>query len=98
MKLVKLLFSAFVTTALWSCAASGAAKKATVTRDCTGTYLRVDSKDWLVCNAEILSRHKEGAVVNAKFIKTDQCPEFADKIFCMMYHENEGLIRITELK
>ncbi len=98
MKLVKLLFSASITAVLWSCAAGGASKTAIVTRDCTGTYLRVDSKDWLVCNAEILSKHKDGAVVTAKFIKTDQCPEFADKIFCMMYHENEGLIRITDLK
>ena len=98
MKLLKLAYSALFAAIMMSCAAGGAAKTATVTRDCTGTYLRVDSKDWLVCNAEILSKHKEGAVVSAKFERTNLCPEFADKVVCMMYHENEGLIRITDLK
>ncbi len=97
MKLHQILFSTSLIALLLSCATAGLGKTATVTRDCTGTYLRMDSKDWLVCNADILNKYKEGATVSAKFVKTDECPEFADKIFCMMYHENEGLIRITDL-
>ncbi|MBW8360940.1 MAG: hypothetical protein K0M56_01995 [Kaistella sp.] len=75
-----------------------ASEKATVVRDCTGTYLRVDTKDYLVCNNAILKNYKEGAKVTVKFAKTDSCPEFDGKAVCMMYHENEGTVRISEVK
>ncbi|TXF79162.1 hypothetical protein [Chryseobacterium sp.] len=74
------------------------AEKATVIRDCTGTYLRMDKKDFKVCNNAVLKNYKEGVEVTVKFAKTDSCPEFNDKAVCMMYHENEGTVRISEVK
>lgn len=99
MKIMNTLFAASLLAINITCTSIlPASEKATVVRDCTGTYLRVATKDYLVCNNTILKNYKEGAEVTAKFAKTDSCPEFNDKAVCMMYHENEGTVRISEVK
>ena len=82
---------------LSSCAVNVNEKKAEVISDCTGLYLRLDEGDYLVCNQELL-RDKVGKEVSVTFEKTDQCPEFKDKVVCMMYHENLGLVRVTSVR
>lgn len=81
-----------------SCSVAKKSSNATVIRDCTGTYLRMDSKDYLVCNATVLKDVKTGSAVNAVFSKTDKCPELEGVMVCMMYHKNEGTIRIDSFK
>jgi acyl-coenzyme A thioesterase PaaI-like protein len=98
MKLLQFSFALSLAGVTVACAGVTEGQKATVTRDCTGTYLRVEGKDYLVCNAAILKNHKEGATVTAKFAKTESCPEFDGQVVCMMYHENKGTIRISEVK
>ncbi|MBW8359165.1 MAG: hypothetical protein K0M63_05095 [Weeksellaceae bacterium] len=98
MKFIQFSFALSLSAVTVACAAVPDGQKATVTRDCTGTYLRVEGKDYLVCNAAILKNQKEGATVTAKFAKTDSCPEFDGQVVCMMYHENKGTIRISEVK
>ena len=71
---------------------------AKVVRDCTGTYLQIDKKDYLVCNSDILKNFKEGQTVSATFEKTDYCPEFEGQVLCMMFHKNEAKIRVNTVK
>lgn len=71
---------------------------ATVITDCTGMYLRQNGKDYLVCNRDKLTGFKAQDEVLVTFEKTDDCPELKDGIVCMMYHENEGMVRITSIK
>ena len=71
----------------------------TVERDCTGTYLRLDGKDYQVCNLEKVSPFSNGATVTATFRKIKECNGSAkDAIVCFMLHANEGWIEVDKIK
>lgn len=71
-----------------------------VVRDCTGTYIRYHEKDYQVCNFEILKDIEDGKLITAELYRMDGCdnPAFNDMIVCMMYHENEGWVRISSVR
>jgi hypothetical protein len=69
---------------------------AEVVRDCTGTYLRIDDEDFKVCNDEILDDYTEGASVNVRYKKVQDCED--DGAVCMLYHRYSASIEITEVK
>jgi len=70
-----------------------------VVKDCTGTYLRFNEQDFLVCNIETLESFANETEVTATFAKIDECKSISkDAITCMMYHENEGWIRVKKIK
>jgi len=83
---------------LFSCKKK-ALENMTVVRDCTGTYLRIDRKDYRVCNLEKLTTYNDGVIVKAKFHKLKECNGSGmNQIVCMMYHQHEGWIEVTEVK
>jgi hypothetical protein len=70
-----------------------------VIRDCTGTYLRKDGKDYMVCNLEKVSQFADATKVKASFIRISECKGSAiNQIVCLMYHQNEGWIEVKEIK
>jgi hypothetical protein len=69
----------------------------TVIRDCTGTYLRVDGKDYNVCNLDAVAAYADGATIDARFKQIADCPEAADRIVCYMLHENEGWVEVLSV-
>ena len=74
-------------------------QRATVIKDCTGTYLRVDKKDYHVCNLEKVASFPDGAVVTTTFKRLTNCNGSAiDVIVCMMAHENAGWINVEKIK
>ena len=70
-------------------------KEVTVVRDCTGTYLRDNNIDYHVCNFEDLAAYTDGAEIKAAYEPIDECQQLDTMIVCMMYHKNEGLIKVT---
>lgn len=68
---------------------------AEVVRDCTGVYVRVDNKDYFVCNKSALVDKENGAQVNIKMEEdqADNC-EGKNDIVCMMYHEHKGVVKV----
>ena len=71
----------------------------TVERDCTGTYLSLDGKDYHVCNLEMVSSFSDGATVTASFKKIKECNGSAkDANVCEMLHANEGWIVVDKIK
>lgn len=80
-----------------SCSVSNVKSTATVIKDCTGTYLRIDNDDYQVCNADILKDHQEGSTVSATYRKVQKCPELNGRMVCAMYHEKAGNIRIQSI-
>lgn len=70
----------------------------TVVKDCSGTYLQIDGKDFHVCNEEKLSSFSSGTNVTASFKKIDNCMALAEKCVCKIYHKNEGWIEVVNLK
>lgn len=79
-----------------SCAAVSGIE-AIVVRDCTGTYVRVEGKDHLVCNRDKLKSYQEGDTVRVRFKKTTYCDELKDVMVCMMYHEHEGMVKLIKV-
>jgi hypothetical protein len=73
-------------------------KKMTVVKDCTGAYLRSEGKDYHICNEDKVAAFADGATVMASYKKATDCKEQADKIVCMMYHENEGWIQVMAIR
>lgn len=74
-------------------------KKVTLVRDCSGTYLRLNEKDYHVCNPEKVAAYKDNETLVATFTKLKECRGSAnDAIVCMMYHENEGWIQVEYIK
>ncbi len=70
--------------------------EAMVISDCTGVYLQIEGLDYLVCNQNLV-KSKVGQSVKVSFEKISECPEFKNKAVCLMYHKNEGLVRISAL-
>lgn len=98
MNTIKLMLAGCTVLFLTSCACKTNNQTATIVSDCTGKYLRVEGKDYLVCNTDLMKNFQENAVVQVSFEKIENCPEFDGKAVCMMYHENEGLVKIKSIK
>ncbi|HEX7366110.1 MAG TPA: hypothetical protein VF273_03385 [Pelobium sp.] len=74
------------------------AANATVIKDCTGNYLRVNEQDFLICNAEVVALFGNGATVVASFEKVNTCNgSGANSVVCAMYHQNQGWIKVQML-
>lgn len=84
---------------LFSCEKNISTEKVTVVKDCTGTYIRYQEKDYQVCNISKLSPYTDGQLIKVSFNKINSCsnPDVTGAIICMMYHENEGWVDITSV-
>lgn len=73
--------------------------KATVLRDCTGTYLRIGSKDYQVCNKSLIDKFADNVIVTVIYTPVSTCDlkDYNGPI-CMMYREHEGWIEISKVK
>lgn len=66
-----------------------------IIRDCTGTYIRMNEKDFKVCNEEAVKNIDSDTSVNLTFQNVDSCPVDEDVVTCMMYHKNAGFVEVT---
>jgi len=68
-------------------------------KDCTGSYLRYEGKDYHICNTEMTATLSNGDTALAIFNKIKECNGTAKNgIICMMYHANEGWIQVESAK
>lgn len=72
-------------------------KNMTVIKDCTGSYLRFNGKDYHICNLESVLDFESGTEVKASFEKLDNCTD-SDEVTCDMLHLNEGWINVTKIE
>ncbi len=93
------LFVGFLSLIISSCTAVQTPLNAgLLVRDCTGTYVRFEDGDYLVCNADILKEYKEGAKVSVGFDYSTECPKIKYEILCKLYHESKGMITVKKVK
>lgn len=74
-------------------------QKATVIKDCSGTYIRLNDVDHMVCNEDRLDSFDPGTEVEVKFVRDDKC--VSDRVHCMMVHEHKtepGNYKILSVK
>ncbi|CAN5900762.1 hypothetical protein BH11BAC7_BH11BAC7_15510 [soil metagenome] len=96
MKTVIYFTTAILLLTFSSCAEKD--KTATVIKDCSGTYLRIDKKDYHVCNLETVDGFKDGTTITVAFKKLTACDGSAnDAVICYMLHENEGWIEVETI-
>lgn len=64
-----------------------------VVKDCTGSYLRISGKDFLICNDETVQNIADQTAVSAKYSKS----ECTTKGLCLMAHPTEGSVNIEKI-
>ena len=69
-----------------------------IVRDCTGTYLKLNNKDYLICNPAIASSFADGSQVQVKFQHVSDCPNDPNQVMCELYHHRYGFVQITKIK
>lgn len=69
--------------------------KATVVKDCSGVYLRINFKDHLVCNDEMLSNIPDNGIIAVDFHKENNCISY--ETVCMLYHPYEDVIVVDKI-
>ncbi len=68
-----------------------------VIKDCTGSYLRFNDKDYRICNFEIVDDFEDGTEVKASFTEIESCSAYDNVNICDMLHINEGWITVTKI-
>lgn len=68
-----------------------------IKRDCTGTYLRVDNKEYKVCNSGMITAYQDNAIVKAKYKRLSSCGTLEEPI-CQMVHQNDGWVEVLEVR
>lgn len=72
--------------------------KARVVRDCSGTYLRMNDKDYQVCNLSKVDPFADQAIVSVYYRRLSQCTGEASQVpVCYLLHKNEGWIEVIEI-
>jgi hypothetical protein len=92
------MFMILAMITLFSCA-KGTYEQMTIVRDCSGTYLRQDGKDYHVCNAEKVSEYSNGKTLTVTCKQLAGCNNpAADQVTCKLFHYNEGWVEVVKVK
>ena len=94
----QLFFAAILCTVAASCSHKAPGDTMTIVRDCTGSYLRFEGKDYHVCNLSSTNPFADGANVKARFKRIPVCHETDAQGICLMAHENEGWIEVVSIR
>ena len=85
MKSILRIFIVVITlTTLMSCDKTKV--KMTVVKDCTGVYLRDNSRDYFVCNDEILDSYSAGDKIKVTYDDLEECFGILEPVTCEMAH------------
>jgi hypothetical protein len=93
-RLALTFFVPTVTFFLTTCSKDSDLQTAIVKKDCTGTYLVVDGKNYDLCKINQVANFPDGATVKVKFKMTEcnfSCNNYA---ICMMVRPSQGCIDI----
>lgn len=72
---------------------------ATIIIDCTGTYLRFNSKDYKVCNLEKIENFTHGQTVEVSFKKMDECDGSSNfSTTCFLNHPFKAWTQVIKIK
>lgn len=90
-----ILISVMMICALASCKKKSE-KNALVIKDCTGSYVHINDKDYLICNSELIDNVESGTKLSITYQKAEDCDALSPTL-CELYHKNEGTIEITKI-
>lgn len=73
-------------------------RNGTINRDCTGTYIELNDRDYLICNPLMTDSYQNGKTVKVKFKSKTSCSSNSVSFACQLYHPNSGIIEVMEIK
>ena len=72
-------------------------QKVEFVKDCTGSYIRLNAKDYKVCNFNDVSAYENGDVLYVVFEGLSECNEISpDQLTCKMAHAFEKYVSIVK--
>ncbi|MNJ92940.1 hypothetical protein D3C87_106150 [compost metagenome] len=69
---------------------------AIVEKNCTGTYLKIDTKFSYVCNSDILASYANGQSVSVSYKALEGCSSIGTAV-CAAAFNYDGIIEINEI-
>lgn len=95
----KVIFTVAIAAIMVSACNKSKGPNATVIRECAGVFLKIDGKDYNVCNSDKLKRYPAGARIHVGYNHISECanPDY-DAPLCLVGYPSEGWIEITEVK
>ncbi len=96
MKKVLVLLLTFSLFLLSACSKDFLSVDATVEKNCTGTYLKIDNKFSYVCNAEILASYANGQAISISYKSLEGCSSIGNTV-CAMAFSYDNIIEIKEI-
>lgn len=91
----KLILLAIFAVAIISCR-KVKQQEALLVKDCTGAYLRINDKDYKICNRSVAEHYQNGTLITVSFKHMGACNE--NYIECEMLHEFEDWIKVTDIE
>lgn len=72
-------------------------KKVTFFRDCTGSYIRLDAKDYKICNYQDVKKYETGDVLMVSYDSIGNCENInPEQLTCKMAHMFEYNVHINK--
>ena len=71
-------------------------KNAVLVRDCTGSYIRLEDKEFLICNQKKVSFIETGTKIEVVISQVSECTQ--EGIVCMMLHEHDGFVKVERVR
>ena len=71
-------------------------KEGKIIKNCTGSYLNIDDKEYLICNSEVVVDFNNDTEVLVDFTLIDNCNNNQGTI-CMMVYNYNGTISVNEI-
>lgn len=89
-----LLASSLLT--FYSCSKDFLQVEATIERNCTGTYLKVDDVFYYICNQDKVSSYTNGQAISVSYAALEGC-KTKPVATCDLNFGHEGIIEIKEI-
>ena len=70
--------------------------KGRIERDCTGSYIEIGTKDYLVANPSMIDHKEEGKVVKVIYRDAKE-GDYEYEIVCFLHHPYESAIYIEKV-
>ena len=80
--------------ALFSCNDDLVTQTGILTRDCTGTYLTLQTIEYKICNPELVDLVPENDTINVSLKHVTFC---SDNFACQLFHPFEGFVKIKDV-
>ena len=72
-------------------------RSAIVIKDCTGSYVKRNNADYLICNNEVVANIEHGTEVYITY-KNIKGFKNSDEVACDMYHKTKGIIELIKIE